>query len=800
MEDTLRTLEETTNRIINNINKLMNDASTSEMSKIINNINKDLNDQSVLLKNNISKGIVTSNSEITNSLKKQSNLLSKTGIFQKSTNNIDSTLSKFQEINKSKKNSLLLSKEVISFYNNTKNYDGLNKCVSQRVTTSQFLKYKGNIPSFKTNFNREREKPDEGAIANIILRKEGLAAGEAAWKVIGPIIGGATWIGRAIEALIDAGIEVGKALFNFAVETIDLVNSMGDKLEEIVSTSDDALKKMVKNIGLLSQKSFGTDQKATVVQENILTASRYLVQTLNLPFSPEKIAEVQNAFSELSKTSVAFSETDYAAISQMQQTLDLSAEDVAEITNSFVNIGNSVEGVTDYYGSLLKTATGAGINARKILKDTKDFYNVMNTFRFRGGIDDMTRILTDTKRFKIDIKDMFEMMDTVADPEAAIDLTAQLQALSTDYLGLDPMDILSASMNDVGKFTDMITGPLVDNIDKYFDSKNQKFTQFGVLFSKAFVQMDGVNKVFSDTGKLLEFFKRAGKEKMVGDELKKSPAYIGASEKDKKDMIKLAASYYESGRIIGIDKQISDITTEDYNKIKDSKVETADAKTLISETAKYSISVKDQNDVNKLLIESMMSFSKVIEDVNKGLTSKELKTSLEAAGGTIVNVGLKAYEDDFYKKANAIKEYVGLSTQDIIFFGDEIMGDKGKLGTVGQLYVAAGKAIPKLIPGIDVEDKDIQSDTTKPRGGFVTENNNARSSTQKYSNESKRLSTTLPSFNTNKFGSGVLTQMGGGGNTKVIVSGVIHNKINEKDAGLISGDKVYELLEEHLTK
>jgi hypothetical protein len=287
---------------------------------------------------------------------------------------------------------------------------------------------------------------------------------------------------------------------------------------------------------------------------------------------------------------------------------------------------------------------------------------------------------------------------------------------------------------------------------------------------------------------------------MVGDELKKSPAYIGASEKDKKDMIKLAASYYESGRIIGIDKQISDITTEDYNKIKDSKVETTDAKTLISETAKYSISVKDQNDVNKLLIESMMSFSKVIEDVNKGLTSKELKTSLEAAGGTIVNVGLKAYEDDFYKKANAIKEYVGLSTQDIIFFGDEIMGDKGKLGTFGQLYVAAGKAIPKLIPGIDVEDKDIQSDTTKPRGGFVTENNNARSSTQKYSNESKRLSTTLPSFNTNKFGSGVLTQMGGGGNTKVIVSGVIHNKINEKDAGLISGDKVYELLEEHLTK
>ena len=107
--------------------------------------------------------------------------------------------------------------------------------------------------------------------------------------------------------------------------------------------------------------------------------------------------------------------------------------------------------------------------------------------------------------------------------------------------------------------------------------------------------------------------------------------------------------------------------------------------------------------------------------------------------------------------------------------------------------------------GIFFNTKDFTPDDQKSRGGIMIKERSSFPSNWMTSTpvmatssvSSDNLSKLLVSFNTNKFGPGIMGQMGGG-DTKVIVSGEIRNYINDKDAGTIAGDKILTILQKQI--
>lgn len=140
-------------------------------------------------------------------------------------------------------------------------------------------------------------------------------------------------------------------------------------------------------------------------------------------------------------------------------------------------------------------------------------------------------------------------------------------------LGLDPIDLMGAAMTDVERFTEMITNPLRDNVDKYFDLATGQMTQYGRLFSQGFLAIDGIGNVFKSSEELMEFFAKASKEDEVRELIKSSMGvfsiYSTLSPKEQEQLIAtLAAQYQSGGKITGLDgKLISQLTENDIKNI-----------------------------------------------------------------------------------------------------------------------------------------------------------------------------------------------------------------------------------------
>jgi len=408
----------------------------------------------------------------------------------------------------------------------------------------------------------------------------------------------------------------------------------------------------------------------------------------------------------------------------------------------------------------------------------------------------------------------------VSDPTAAVNLAAQLQALDTVFLGLDPIDLMGAAMTDVDRFTEMITGPLRDNVDKYFDLASGQLTQYGKLFSKSFLQIDGINNIFKSEQEFADFLAKASKEGEVRELLMNSAESFASlaqfTPKEQDQLIGILASQYQAGGIVtGLGrKNIGNLTEADMKQLLASGFAPGtDSKQQIEKAAQGAVSVKDQAEVNKKLVDSMSYATDAINEVTTVLSSKEMRSVYSLAGNVIMDAGLKTFESDFFRKFKVFREYMGISTEMGLLYqgyvdlsiekGENFLAQAMKSFQEKLYLVDPTTSISPTGNGV-IFNKNLFKKDTQSKGGIIGVQklsipSKSITSTPKSmgSPNSELLSKVLMSFITNKFGPGIVSNMGGG-TTKIIVSGEINNMINGKDESVISGDKVLKILEKQL--
>lgn len=602
-------------------------------------------------------------------------------------------------------------------------------------------------------------------------------------------------------------------------DTIAMMNKFGDKLEEFVSIEDEAIKSTVQSLGLITTKFYGDKTKADKIATNIINASNTLVQDIGLPFSNDNIAEFQKAYADISNTALAFNETDYVTLAEVQKTLELSAQESAEFTNLFITMGSNVTDVSDFFVSLIETSTKAGVSSKHIIKDMKDYFDSSRAFKLGNNLQDMARLMSYAKRIKVDIGGMLDLMNSVSEPEAAVDLGAQLQALDTVFLGLDPIDLMNAAMGDAEQFTNMIMGPIRDNINKFYDVRTGQMTQYGKMFSTGLLKIKGIDKVFKSEVDFSEFLMKAGKEDVIKSAISNTldlySNFITLTPEEQNNIIgALAARYQGDGTITGLNgKKLGSLTADDMRMIMNSDLGAGANEAKIAEAAKGAVSIKDQVEANKLLVASISNTTKTINAVNTGLMSKELRTVLQVAGNTIMDLGLEQFMNPYFKQIEALTDYLGLSTEEATMFGGLLTENSQALSAaIKGIYVNLWRLDPSAWftgSGALLNQTDFNPDVTYQSSGGLIDTKSVEIPKKSLQSSSKfisagsgssQLSDLLSSFITNKFGPGIISPIGIAGTTKIIVSGEIRNIINEKDAGAISGDKVLKILENQMKK
>lgn len=780
--DKLKELENITNRIHTNMNTILNSAKTSELDGLIQNLNNDLKTQNRL---RVETGIDKNNSNtaqiqtIKKSLKEQDKISKQFGF--KESSDLNDMGKVFQATNKIKK----FSEQKSGYVNNSQPSQA---SISNNISTP---------PTPKLNRTEENYW---GALGFLGI------------KSIKPILG---IIGKFDPTgIVNGLIDVWDTVWAAIEEIISVVDKFADKMQGIVDGTDEAIRTTIQSMGLVTDKMFGDKTKVDKLVQNILDSGRYMVQQLEIPFDPIKVAEFQKAYSDLSKTTIGFHETDYVTLGEIQQILNLTAQESANLTNMFINMGGEVKTVSSFFNSLMTDANKSGVNAKDLINDIGEFFNASQLFKFQGGVQDMSRIMAYAKRIKIDIGGMFKLMDKVSTPEASIDLAAQLQALDTVFLGLDPLDLMGAAMTDVERFTGMIMSPIMDNIDKYFDNNANQLTQFGRNFSRSFVKLEGVNEVFKSEKEFTEFLMKQGKEKTVREALMNSASsyaeWAQLTPDEQKNIVGVIASQYQKDskglKITTTGKYLTEMSTEDMRNLMKSGATGNTEEERLKNMAQGTVSISDRVKVNEMLVASMSQNIPSINALNTLLTSNDLLDSLRFVGNTIMDVGLEVYTNTTFKQME-IMQQLGLTAKEAYLYSDLLMDQNNNLFAAG--IKALVSTLPYLSLGaIDLEENDMErkpSVQTKSHGGIVNAKkitiprNSIKSTPASIggSVNGAQLQNLLVSFSTNKFGSGIVSQSQLSG-TEIIVSGEIRNYINDKDVGVISGDNILKILEKQL--
>jgi len=822
MSTKLEILKQITIEITNNFEYLLNSAKNSEISKIIDDTNLLLIKQEKLLEQTDKNINITNNklseanqkifNQINNSKELKNEFKELLLINNELNAGLNTKLKGITQFAFNKKTELSnLKKQNLEANLLIKNMSQINKLEVKNIRNKlkeydKFRKQYGlsHLPQYI-----DRAEPDLKYSVALAARTLGPQVANGVFELMGII----PIVGKGIELGGQALVKISEESLEIVSKLINLINQFGDKLEEYVGNYDEAIKSTIQEIGLIGTRAFGTPNQAKQISDNILRSSGVLIQQIGLAYSPENIAEFQKAYSELSKTTVAFNFDDYITIGKLQTITDLSSSKMGEITNRFIEMGLSVSDVEKYFVNTIENATRSGIQTNDIFNDIDKLYKASRIFRFRGGVEDLSEMQAYAKRIKVDIEGMFNLMDRVQEPEAAIDLAAQLSALDTVFLDLDPFELLGASFINAERFNELITEPLREKVESYFDIKTGQFTQQGQILSRGLLEIDGLKDVFKSMEDLRLFFAKAAKEKEVEKLISTNygvyQAFINFSDKQQDQIIAILAQE-AIGNFSVIGKEIKNLTAADLNTILGYLPPTTDIDNFTTAAAQGQISVKDQIETNEALVGSMMMTSEILEEVYQGLSASELKEYFEKAGTFITDVGLATFENEYFRGFEILTDYTKLSPSEAFLLLPTIKGTIDNTNNLlAEMLVSFTQGTSNFLKTYDKivgkkgkkHSQDVGGDDTSSAnnsmGGVLSEVKVKPITLSKLNKQTNNLKQSISKRKTNITGPGSYL-VNSKSETKVIVSGRVDNYVNGVKTEVLNGEKIYEILKEHI--
>jgi len=352
-----------------------------------------------------------------------------------------------------------------------------------------------------------------------------------------------------------------------------------------------------------------------------------------------------------------------------------------------------------------------GLNARKVVSEIETNMKNLNQYGFKNGFDGLTRMVQKSIEFKMSMQNVFTLAEKLFDPDQAIGLSANLQAIGGAIGDFnDPLKLMYMATNDAGGLQEAMIG-VAGSLATY-NSELGKFEITGVNLRKARALAGELGMSMDELSTTA--IKAAERTSASADLL---AGGFNLDEKQQEFITNL--SRMEGGKMVidvpqGLFGQFGNQTRVALDELNREQVQVL----LNNQEVFEKMSAKD------IALEQYTEMQKI------GLNVSEIVTMMKVDFASGVRGGLSKV-DEYLKNANEILNETKSGQNEI---GQLLTGKKGELKSSGQKFAEDFFTTKKVEDAIirpnqkdiiipSINDTIYAIDETKNRGGNVVGEN-----------------------------------------------------------------------------
>lgn len=263
------------------------------------------------------------------------------------------------------------------------------------------------------------------------------------------------------------------------------LKGIGDLLKQVLTTAQNQIKlyyeqqtellhQVNEQAGLTGQFSEDFRKELTEVNPQLL---RIGIGFEDLANSSVKVVEQSGKFTALSRET--WKEAGYAATAYVGQLGQL-----VQMYPAFEKIGLGASDTAKEITKAGQRSIELGLQSQKVTKELSGSLGKLNEFGFKNGVQGLAEMVRKSIEFRMNIESVTKIANKVFNPEGAIDLAANLQAIGGAIGDFnDPLKMMYMATNNVEGFTDALIGA-AQGLATYNQGQD-KFEVIGVNLRKA---------------------------------------------------------------------------------------------------------------------------------------------------------------------------------------------------------------------------------------------------------------------------------------------------------------------------
>lgn len=233
-------------------------------------------------------------------------------------------------------------------------------------------------------------------------------------------------------------------------------NLLGSLLMGIGGQINDQLGKEIELRNKVNSELGMTGTLSRGFRDNILEAAPAATQ---MAFSFEELSNFAVDLSKNTGRMVSFNKDTLVDAQKTARAFYGDLRSLGSALDSFEKIGTGAQAAITQIDKAGKSSLELGLNARKVVESLSANLNKMNQYGFKDGVEGLTKMTQKSIEFRMNMDSVFRLADDLFDPDKAIALSAELQAIGGTIGDFnDPLKLMYMATNDAGGLQDAMIG------------------------------------------------------------------------------------------------------------------------------------------------------------------------------------------------------------------------------------------------------------------------------------------------------------------------------------------------------
>jgi hypothetical protein len=218
-------------------------------------------------------------------------------------------------------------------------------------------------------------------------------------------------------------------------------------------------------------KSFGTGRDRIVELKASMADAVTSVKLMGGEL--ENVAAIAQGVGEALNRNIILTSQSYE---KLYATTEVTGVGIKQLTNAFKDAGFSVYQIGQNMEKVVNTANAQGINAKVVSQQVVQNMGLMDKYNFAGGVEGLAKMVTQATSLRISVNDISKTMQQAFEPESAIKMASELQALGMAQGDLlDPLRLMDLAQNDPAELQNQIA-----EMSKTFVEFNEQTKSFQI--------------------------------------------------------------------------------------------------------------------------------------------------------------------------------------------------------------------------------------------------------------------------------------------------------------------------------